>query len=651
MSKTFRDFSSFRNFWDKFKSLFTLRVILLLFVFCIYGLTIHFTLQGPNPTSRFLLTKSIAERGVFWSPEEYLDFDKYGYWLTPDYALIDGKIYCDKAPGLSFLAVPFFILGKAIGPILEPFLGKIVEPYVGYSPDHYLHPDNDIYAVIGIQLGLSLFAALGILRVFDISRLMGVSERNSMLASLITAFATPYWVYARSLFGHVLAGVFLISSIYHIMKFREEKKYFHLILAGFFSGYGFVIEFPQVFAIPWIVVLLLLPLTGTDYTWKERLKHLSVFGIVTSVSALPLFYYNLTAFGELTANALSFSHWAGILHLLEPVHDGIVVLILSETRGLLYFSPIIIFGLVGLFIAYRRYPLETAVIASLIFTFIIFYSKKWESHGGAAFGPRYLVPILLLFGLGFGWAIEKVRGLTLAQGTMLVTGAFSFMISFLGALFAMLIFEYYPNGNNGGLGGPIFDEALTKLQNGDTNAPFLKQLSYEFEPLIKPLIWFINPGEKSFEDILGYTLLLMVIISFILVIMLLISTNTEVGVRNEVTAYQRIEAYIAFAIGNFIFLISYFTQICFILSSAYISNWEESRGEIFTLRGFLEEQQLSYLLWNDFNLYVSEVWLILIFSLLVIHSFWTFYSLYSSQIKNFLSTSLEKVKNRTSESD
>lgn len=327
-----------------------------------------------------------------------MDFDKYGYWLAPDYALIDGKLYCDKAPGLSFLAVPFFIIGKIIGPILEPFLGIFIEPYVGYGPDHYLNPNNDLYAVIGIQLGLSLIAALGILRLFDISRLMGISERNSLLAALITAFGTPYWVYARSLFGHVLAGVFLICSIYHIMRFREEKKYFHLVLAGFFSGYGFVIEFPQVFAIQWLVVLLLLPLMETDYRWKERLKHLIVFGFVISVSSIPLFYYNLTAFGDLSANALSFSYWASILHLLEPVHEGILVLILSEARGLLYFSPIIVFGLVGLFIAYSRYPLKTVVNLSLISTFIIFYSKKWDSHGGADFGPQYIVPILLLLG-------------------------------------------------------------------------------------------------------------------------------------------------------------------------------------------------------------------------------------------------------------
>ena len=88
-----------KPFLGKIASLFTRRTKLFLFVFLIYVLTIHCTLQGPNATSRFLLTKSIAERGEFWFPLEYKD----QYWLSPDFAQIDDKLYSDKAPGLAFL--------------------------------------------------------------------------------------------------------------------------------------------------------------------------------------------------------------------------------------------------------------------------------------------------------------------------------------------------------------------------------------------------------------------------------------------------------------------------------------------------------------------------------------------------------------------
>ncbi len=182
-----------------------------------------------------------------------------------------------------------------------------------------------------------------------------------------------------------------------------------MIAAGFFSGFGFVIEFPSLFAIPWLTVLIILPISQIKSSWKENIKSVFIYGVITSVSAFPLFFYNFTNFGSITANVLSFSDiWAAILHLLEPVHEGIVVLLLNDSRGLIYFSPIVLFGFAGLFLAYRRYPVEIMVIFSLILSFIIFYGKKYEAHGGAAFGPRYIVPILLLIGLGFGWILDSM---------------------------------------------------------------------------------------------------------------------------------------------------------------------------------------------------------------------------------------------------
>lgn len=572
------------SYWQKIESLFTTRVKLFLFIFFIYCLTIHFTLQGPNPTSRFLLTKSIVERGVFWFPEEFKD----QYWLEPDFSQIDDKLYSDKAPGLSFLAVPFFILGKMIGNLIS----FNFQPYSAY------YPDNDIFAIIGIQIGLILLASIGILRLYDVSRIMGISERNSILASLITAFATPYWVYARTMFAHVPAGVFLISSIFYILKFREEKKYFQLILAGFFTGFGFTIEFPLLFAIPWLSVLLLLPVIQTDYPWKKRLSALSLYGFITIVCSLPLFIYNLINFGDITANALSFSHWADNVHLLEPVHEGLSVLLLSNDRGLIYFCPIVLFGFIGLFLASRRYPLESAVIISLIFCFIIFYAKKWESHGGAAFGPRYIVPILLLVGLGFGWIIENIEGSFLKQGAMLSVGAWSFFCSFLGALFAVLIFTPY------GSEDPIFGEALNKLITGDTNAPILKEFPIQFAILSLFAIVIFITGTLS-------------------------SASTKNDIQTDSTTSEQIEAYGIFACGNLIFIVSYFLQICFILSATYINEWEKNNGEI-----YLKE------------LPPSELWLILIFSILAVHSIWVILHHYSSQITNISQTILQRMKKK-----
>ncbi|WP_336250755.1 hypothetical protein [Stomatohabitans albus] len=46
--------------------------------------------------------------------------DRWKYLLTVDFALRDGQMLSDKAPGQPFLMVPFYLIGKAIG--LPPIL-------------------------------------------------------------------------------------------------------------------------------------------------------------------------------------------------------------------------------------------------------------------------------------------------------------------------------------------------------------------------------------------------------------------------------------------------------------------------------------------------------------------------------------------------
>src|SRR5207253_7670948 len=57
---------------------------------------------GPNQFTRLGLTLSLVERGS-------VTIDPYREW-TLDKAEKDGHYYCDKAPGLSLLAVPAYAL-------------------------------------------------------------------------------------------------------------------------------------------------------------------------------------------------------------------------------------------------------------------------------------------------------------------------------------------------------------------------------------------------------------------------------------------------------------------------------------------------------------------------------------------------------------
>ena len=68
--------------------------------------------QSPNEFSRFDLVVSMADRGTFAIDQE---LTKFG--IHEDRADFNGHVYSNKAPGLSFAALPFYVLFRIfLGP-------------------------------------------------------------------------------------------------------------------------------------------------------------------------------------------------------------------------------------------------------------------------------------------------------------------------------------------------------------------------------------------------------------------------------------------------------------------------------------------------------------------------------------------------------
>lgn len=572
-------FTQFYNEFIRIVQNLSIRQKIFLITSFIFATTIHFTLMGPNPTSRFLLTKAIVEDNQFFFPLSSLDL----YNLSPDYARIGNNLFSDKAPGLSFFLVPLFIVGEIIGTIM-PF---IFEPFTS------IYPAGDIYNIVTIQFGLSLFAAYGIVRIYDISKLFNISDKSSIISSFIVAFATPYWVYASTMFPHVPAAVFLINALYFTLKYRKTREIESLILAGFFSGFGMVIDYPLLFSIPWITVLIITPLNNLEKNLKEKTLHLMVYWSVSIVSILPLFLYNLINFDSLTANAYQFSHWAERIHFLNPLHEGLSLLLISNARGLFYFSPILILGLIGIYMLFRKYPLESVVIFSLILSIVVFYAKNWAPEGGAAFGPRYLIPVIPLLGLGLGIIYENIStDLIFKRALLTVTFVWSFFVAFIGSYYAVMVFSAIDSGID-----PIFDEVMPKVLAGKLISPLAIFLPIEFLLLGALLYFIIFQGKVPNLEL---------------------RTNTGEVPKELNSEYNYYEAALLFGWGNFLFLGSFLLFFVKVLSGTYIKLYNE-------------REPTPYI----FEIPVSDLWILFGFLIIVIYSTYLFYTRYRTDIQEF----------------
>src|SRR3989304_7035015 len=64
--------------------------------------------ESTNTNSRYALVEAIADYGIFFFTDEQAKFS------SPDLVLYNGKYFSIFTPGVSFVAVPFYIVGKLL---------------------------------------------------------------------------------------------------------------------------------------------------------------------------------------------------------------------------------------------------------------------------------------------------------------------------------------------------------------------------------------------------------------------------------------------------------------------------------------------------------------------------------------------------------
>jgi hypothetical protein len=115
--------------------------------------------------------------------------------------------------------------------------------------------------------------------------------------------------------------------------------------------------------------------------------------------------------------------------------NGLYILLVSDERGWLYYSPIILIGVAGLFLAVKqkRVQSEVLTILAMITITVILYASFGDPWGGWSFGPRYLLPATALLTTGIGVAIERWKQSLLFGLAFLALAGYSIYVSTFGA--------------------------------------------------------------------------------------------------------------------------------------------------------------------------------------------------------------------------
>jgi hypothetical protein len=343
-------------------------------ILALVALTAFAVVQRPTTQdeTRLALSQSIVERGR-------LDIDPWSD--TGDRAFANGHWYTDKAPGLSFVAIPAVAAVRAGDRVAVNESGRAW----GGTTRLYL-----LRLLVNGPLLLGFALVVG--RVSE-----GLAPGTGAIAAAVAGLGTLAAPLATVLFSHVAAALLCLGAF--LLAWRGRP-----LLAGVCAGGAALVEYQAALVV--VLVGLYLVRSGV----RPGLRY--VAGVIPGAVVLGL--YHGLAFGSpvrlsyrYVANEYAEPLSRGFFGIHAPTLDSLRAVLVAGTgfsvsQGLLVTSPVLIAGVLGLVpLWHRGLRAEALVCAAVGALFLVMTSGYEFPYGGRSPGPRFMAPALgfLLLGL------------------------------------------------------------------------------------------------------------------------------------------------------------------------------------------------------------------------------------------------------------
>jgi hypothetical protein len=386
--------------------------------------------ESSNSTSRYALTESIVKYKTF-----ILNYD-LAKFSSPDVSKIDNKYFSIFTPGVSFAGVPLYIIGS-----------------------YYHIPQLSTYL-------LNIFIALinGYL-IFLLAKKISGLFYPSLLSALTFLFATNALSYSLTFTQHHLSTMIILLALLNALKERSIYKNIEL---GLLFGLNILMDIPNFFMM--LPVILFVINQHFKIVQNHKILQISlntkifllILGLIPLLGLFGWYNYQITnsyttigqIIGRSSDKFVIQAEEAQMQPVLEKTRvapfsqpliatpfstreqlQGLYILLFSDERGWLYYSPVVLFGFIGLWLMSRNKKSSIlSVIFAIILIDILIYSMFGDPWGGWAFGPRYLMPATALACIFIGIAVNNFLRNFLFVTVFFILLSYSVRINTLGAV-------------------------------------------------------------------------------------------------------------------------------------------------------------------------------------------------------------------------
>lgn len=335
---------------------------------------------SPIEWSHLQGTLALVDRGTFEVSAEVRALGAH-----PDLSQHGGRIFPNKAPGLTLAAVP------AIAAI------RLAERVTGRAPslELLLWSARTLACLVPLVIFLPWFVRE--------RRRRGDAPEPALLAGGLLLIGTPALVYADLLTAQLPAGLCAYVAASSLLDRR-------FVRAGLFAGLSVLLQYPL--ALVAVAFAVATPFLPDDRRPAGRLAATvrlaaGALGRLSAGAALPaafLLAYDTICFGgpfQLSSFHETLPEYqelarSGAAGITAPGAEALLGLLVSPSRGLFFFAPVLLLSAVGLVVLARQASrrAEALLLALGAGVPVVTFAGYENWHGGSSFGPRYLIPVL-----------------------------------------------------------------------------------------------------------------------------------------------------------------------------------------------------------------------------------------------------------------
>ncbi|HLD50873.1 hypothetical protein A3K34_02975 [candidate division WWE3 bacterium RIFOXYC1_FULL_40_10] len=335
-------------------------------------------IQSEDTLPTMFLPVTIIKEGTLYLDNYYdMLIQRYPHpddiGLTPFYLKRAGNHYVSAFPILtSLLSLPVYFVGLGILKMAVTWESVILLSKISAG------------LIMAISSGVLFYVLLNTFRV---------DTKKSVILTIVYSFGTVnFAMLSQSLWQHGTVQLFLILGTNFLSHFLRTAKYRNIFLSTLFFGMA-VLARPTALLVLGLVGIFLLI---SHIKEKAKLVYTFMWMLLGIIPVLLFFvWYNQTYYLSISNQGYSsqvFTQW------LSPFPEGFLGTWISPSKGILIYSPILIFSLLGLWLARKDDNKRVYILFGLIILFhtlIMGFWKHW--YGGYSFGYRMSSDILPFF--------------------------------------------------------------------------------------------------------------------------------------------------------------------------------------------------------------------------------------------------------------